>query len=107
AEPLGRVRDLALQVGGVDDVVVDDAEPADAGRGEVEARGAAEAAGADQEDARLEELQLAFDADLRDQEVAAVARALLGVERLWELRREAVPLPVGVAARERGDVLVA
>src|SRR5262249_37158089 len=33
--------------------------------------------------------------------------ALLRVERLRELRREAVALPVGVAAGERDDVLVA
>ena len=99
--------DLALQVRGVDAVVVDDAEPADAGCGEVERGGGAEAAGAHEQDARLEQLQLAFLADLRDQQMAAVARALLGVERARKLRREAVALPVGVAAGERDDVLVA
>ena len=46
------VDDLALQVRVVDDVGVDDAERADAGRGEVERRRRAEAAGADQEHAR-------------------------------------------------------
>ena len=39
--------------------------------------------------------------------MAAVARALLRVERRGQLRREAVALPVGVAAGERDDVLVA
>ena len=50
AEPLGRVDDLPLEVRLVDDVVVDDAERADAGGGEVEGSGGAEAAGADQQD---------------------------------------------------------
>ena len=99
--------DLALQVRRVDDVHVDDAERADAGRREVERGGRAEAAGADQQHARVEQLQLALLADLGDQEVAAVALALLGVERARELGREAVALPVGEAAGERDDVLVA
>ena len=42
------VEDLALQVRGVDRVGVDDAERADAGRGEVERRGAAEPARAEE-----------------------------------------------------------
>ena len=73
AEPLGRVDDLALQVGRVDDVVVDDAERPDAGGGQVERGGGAEAARADQQHARVEELDLALLADLGDQQVAAVA----------------------------------
>ena len=44
------VDDLALEVRVVDDVGVDDAERADAGRREVERRGRAEPAGADQQD---------------------------------------------------------
>ena len=47
----GGVQDLALQVREADRVVVDDAEGADAGGGEVEERRAAEAAGADDEHA--------------------------------------------------------
>ena len=39
AEPLGGMDDLALEVGRVDPVVVDDPERADAGRGEVERGG--------------------------------------------------------------------
>ena len=49
----------------------------DAGRGEVQQAGRAEAAGADEQDLRLEQLRLALDADLRDQQVAAVALLLL------------------------------
>src|SRR5204862_4567397 len=79
----------------------------DARRGQVERGGRAEPAGADQEDPRLEQLELALVADLGDQQVAAVAAALLRRERLRELRREAVALPVGVAAGERPDALVA
>ena len=60
AEPVGGVDDLALEVRVVDDVGVDDADRADAGRGEVERGGRAEAARADQQDARVEQLLLAF-----------------------------------------------
>jgi hypothetical protein len=51
ANVLGGVDDLALQVAGVDDVEVDQAERADAGGGEIERQRRAEAAGADAEDA--------------------------------------------------------
>ena len=81
AEPVGRVHDLALQVRLVDDVGVDDAERADAGGCEVERRGRAEPAGADEQDARVEQALLPFLADLGDEQVAAVARALLRRER--------------------------
>ena len=62
--------DLALEVRVVDDVGVDDPERPDARRGEIERRGRAEAAGADQEDARVEQALLALLADLGDQQVA-------------------------------------
>ena len=78
AEPVGRVDDLALEVRLVDDVGVDDPERADTGRGEVERRGRAEPAGADEQDARVEQALLALLADLGDEQVPAVARALLG-----------------------------
>ena len=72
--------DLALEVRVVDDVGVDDAERADAGRREVERRRRAEPAGADQEHARVEQLLLALLADLGDEDVARVARPLRGRE---------------------------
>ena len=106
-EPVGGVDDLALQVGRVDDVGVDDPELADARGREVERRRRAEAAGADEEHARVEQLQLAGLADLRDEQVAAVARVLLRAERARELRGEAVALPVGEAAGEVDDARVA
>ena len=78
ADAVVRVGDLALEVGEVDDVVVDDAERADPGGGQVERGGRAEAAGAEQQHLRVEQLHLALEADLRDQQVARVALALLG-----------------------------
>ena len=54
AERSRRVDDLTLQVGLVDDVGVDDPERPDARRREVERRGRPEAAGADQQDSRLQ-----------------------------------------------------
>ena len=77
ADRLGRVDHLALQVGEVDDVVVDDAERADAGGREVERGRRAEAAGAEQQHLRVEQLRLALGADLGEQQVAAVALVLL------------------------------
>ena len=71
------VDDLALQVRLVDDVVVDDAERADAGGGEVEQRRAAEAARADDEHLGVLEPLLAGHADVRDDEVPAVAADLV------------------------------
>ena len=64
------MHDLALQVRVVDDVGIDDAERADTRRREIERRGRAEASGADQEDARVEQLLLSDLADLRNQDVA-------------------------------------
>ncbi len=59
ADARGRVADLAMQVGCLDDVVVDDAKDAYAGAGEVLSCGTAEAAGADYEDFGGEEVELA------------------------------------------------
>ncbi len=99
--------DLALEVGLVDDVRVDDPERADARGREVERGGRAETARADEEDARVEDALLAVLADLRDQQVAAVARALLRGEDARDRDLEAVPLPVAEPAREVDDALVA
>ena len=107
ADAVGRVDDLALEVGEVDLVVVDDAERADAGRREVERGRRAEPAGAQQQHLRLEQLGLALEADLRDEDVARVALALLLGERLRDLDVVAAVLPQRDAAVHRGDVLVA
>ena len=70
----GGVDDLALQVAGVDDVEVDEAEGADAGGGEVEGERRAESAGAHAEDFGGFELLLALHAHFGQDEVARVAR---------------------------------
>ena len=78
ADARRRVDDLALEVRDVDHVVVDDAERADARRREVERGRRAEPAGAEQQHLRVEQLALAVLADLRQEEVARVALALVG-----------------------------
>ena len=67
------VQNLPLQVARVDHVEVDEAERADAGRGQIERRRRAEPAGADAQHARRLELALTLDADLRHDQVPAVA----------------------------------
>ena len=100
AERVGRVRDLALEVRLVDDVCIDDPDPADARGREVERGGGAEPARADEQDARVEQAQLALLADLGDQQVPAVARAAGRAERAGKVGGQAGALPVGVAAGE-------
>ena len=56
ADALGRVDDLALQIGQIDPVVVDDADRPDPGGREVEQHRRAEPAGADDQHARLQQL---------------------------------------------------
>ena len=75
------VEHLTLQVRHVDDVVIHEAEPAYAGSGEVERERAPEPAGSDQQHARLEELLLSLETELRQREVASVALELVRAER--------------------------
>ena len=72
------MQDLTLEVGGVDHVHVDDAEGAHPGGGQVQGGGRAETSGPEQQDLRVEQLQLARLPDLGQEEVALVAVALLG-----------------------------
>jgi hypothetical protein len=74
------VEDLALQVGEVDFVGVGEGEAPDAGGAEVQRRRAAQAAGPDDDDVRRTQLLLTIDADLRQQDVPAVAEKLLVVQ---------------------------
>src|SRR3954452_24383579 len=69
--------------------------------------GGAETAGAEQQHLGVEQLLLALDADLGQQEVARVALALLGRERLRDVDLVAAVLPQRDAAGHRLDVLVA
>src|SRR5207253_6335853 len=107
AETLGGMNDLPLEVGLVDDVGVDDPEPAHPGGCEIQGSGRAETARTDEQHLRVEKLQLPLLADLGDEEVPAVPSATRCVEPALELDGKAVPFPVGEPAGERGDVLVA
>jgi len=73
---------------------------------EVERRGRPEATRSDQQHARVEQLQLSCLTDLRDQEMARVARAALRRQRARHDDLEPVALPVLDAAGERVHVLV-
>src|SRR5207248_10526791 len=76
----GAVKDLALQVAGVDLVEVDDAQGAHAGRRQVKRRRRAQTARAQQEHARVEQLALARATHLGQDQVPGVARDLVGRE---------------------------
>ena len=77
ADAVRGVDDLALQVGEIDRVVVDDADAPDARGGEVHQHGRAEPARADHQHARGQQLLLALAAELGQDDVARVARQLL------------------------------
>ncbi len=75
------VEDLALEVRRVDVVHVDDADRADPGRREVERGGRAEPAGAEHQHLGVEQLLLALDTDLGQQQVPLVPVHLFGAQR--------------------------
>ena len=104
ADPVDVVQDLALQVGAVDDVHIDDAERADTRRRQVQARRAAEAAGAEQQHLGIEQLHLTFLAHLGQQQMALVAVLLVGIEALGHLPLAALVLPLAEPARHRRHV---
>src|SRR6516165_1836671 len=88
AADLGRaVDDLALQVRERDRVVVDDAERADPGRGEIEQRRRAQPAGPDDQHTRALERLLPRPADLVQDDVAGIAFKLLRTEHRMVPRR--------------------
>ncbi len=92
ADMVGVVGDLALQVVERDAVVVDDADGADAGRGEIQDQRRAETAGAHDEHARAFQFLLALAADLLQHEMALVALDL----RRRQARRVVVLHPITV-----------
>jgi hypothetical protein len=79
-DALRAVEDLALQVGEVDRVGIGQRQLADAACCEVERRGTAEAAGADNQRGRSAQPLLPLDPDLGKEDVAAVAEELLVVQ---------------------------
>ena len=99
--------DLALQVGQVDLVVVDDPQRPHARRSQIQRGRAAQAAGPEQQHLGVEQLLLALGADLGQQQVARVALALLGAQRARHLDVVAAVLPQREPAGHRLDVLVA
>ena len=107
ADPLGGVDDLALEVGQVDDIEVDDADRADPGRRQIEHRRRAEPARANEQDLGAEQLDLALQADLGDEQVAAVALLLLSREEHRRRPGQALCLPALEAAGHRDDIRVA
>ena len=74
AHVLGGVDHLALEVGEVDHVEIHEPDLADASRGQVEAERSAEAAGAHQQHLGGFQFLLPLDADLGNDQVAAVAQ---------------------------------
>ena len=80
AQVLCAMQDLALQVAGVHDVEIEDADLADARGRQVEGRRRPQAASAEQQDAGIQQLALARAADLRQDQVARVPLHLLGCE---------------------------
>ena len=98
---------LALQVGGVDHVVIDDSDRANACGREIEGGRRSETAGAEQQHLRLEQLDLAFDPDLGQQDVPRVAVTLFGGQGNVRLDRQALGLPFEDAAAHVGEVRVA
>src|SRR5207302_500053 len=77
----GRVNDLALQVGIVHHVEVDNAECANTGGGQIKGERRAQASRADAEHAGRFQLQLTFHANLGHDEVARVAENLVVTQR--------------------------
>ena len=73
ADILRLVDDLALQIREVDDIEVDEADRADAGRCEVHRSRCAEAARADHEHLAAEQFLLPLAADLVEDDVARIA----------------------------------
>ena len=81
ADVVGRVQQLPLQVAVVDDVEVDDADAAHARRRQIHRGRRPQSARADAQHAARLDPALPVHADLRHDQVAAVALDLLGVER--------------------------
>ena len=100
------VNHLPLQVAEVDDVEIDDADAADAGRGEIQRRRRAEAARADAEHAARLQLPLPFHADLRHDQMPAVALDFVVGAELIGLQSDLTTvssLRIGAARHRRND----
>jgi hypothetical protein len=74
------VQHLALEVANVDDVEIDETERADTRRGEIERRGRAEPAGADEQHARRFDTPLPLELDAGKDEMPVVPAKLVARE---------------------------
>nr|BFE76745.1 hypothetical protein GCM10020092_100460 [Actinoplanes digitatis] len=81
------VDDLALEIGLVDGVEVDDAERSDAGRGQVEQGGRAETTRADGQDLGVLQPLLPVHPDVGDDQVTRVAADLVDAQLGGSARR--------------------
>ena len=77
ADAISGVGDLALQVGEVDHIVIDHADGADTGGGEIEDQRRPQTAGADHQHFGIQQLLLADPAHFPQQDMAGVAVNLL------------------------------
>ena len=76
ADVVGGEQDLALQIGELHHIVVDDAHPADTGRDDVVEHRRAKSAGADDEHRAVAQPVLAALADVLEHELTVVPQAL-------------------------------
>ena len=75
-----RVNDLALQIRQRDSVVIDHAERADAGGGQIHQHGRTEAPGSNHQHARVAQRVLTGAADLAHHDVAGIAFKFVGAQ---------------------------
>ena len=101
------MKDLALQVGLVDHIHVDDAERAHAGGGQVKRGRRAQTAGPEEKHLGVEQPELAFLAHLGQQEVARVPVALVRRQHVGRFPVATLVLPAVEPAVHRHDVGVA
>jgi len=104
AEVIRIMQDLALEIGRVHHVEVNDADRAYPRRRQIDGRRAAQASCADQQHLAAQQLELAGLAHLLQQSVAAIAQSLLLGQHLGNLELIARVLP-GVEASDQRDRL--
>ena len=101
-DPVQVVEDLALEIRLVDHVHVDDADPSHPGGRQVQGGRRTQTAGSQQQDAGVQQLQLALLAHLGQEHVALVAVALVGTQGARGAPVAALILPT-VEAAVHGD----
>ena len=92
----GGKRNLALQIGEVDDVEIDDSQPPHAGRGQIKPQRRAQSARADHQDFGLGELELPLHAHFGHDQVAAVALNLFFRQCALGIGNDGVPVTIAI-----------